>query len=397
MWKAKGHIDRKYTTRKWFHATLGLSSPPMLRKLYVDNYKSLVNFEIELQEVCLLLGRNGVGKSAVLDVVFAIRQLLSGSVRVTDTDCLPPSTITRWQTRPVQVVEMTVDLAGETLTYRLEVEHEAGHKRARILHESLRASGKPLFTFLQGTVQLYRDNHEIGPTFSSDWTESALARVAPVRDNQKLTRFLEWAKRILVCGLYPRSFATETSSEDPMLERDGRNFTAWYRHIFQERQDLVPAYVEAMKKVMPGFEGISLERAGRDTRAFMVRLREHDEAFTLALHELSDGQRALLALYALAHITAGQGYTLFLDEPDNYVASVEIQPWLDAVTEAAGESIPQAVLCSHHPELIDYFGSRRTLMMVRESSGPTRIMTLDPKQVTPGMKLSELAARGWAL
>lgn len=369
----------------------------MLKKLYVDNYKCLVNFELELQDACLLLGRNGVGKSSVLDVVFAVRQMLSGLTRVSDDDAFPPSSLTRWQHSRAQTIELTCDIDGSDLVYRLEIEHEEGFRKARILNETLTTSGQPLFAFHQGVVQLYKDDHHAGPSFSSDWTESGLARVAPVRENKRLTRFLDWARKILVCGLYPRSFVTETSSEDSVLARDGSNFTAWYRHIFQERQDLVPGYVEALKRVMPGFEGISLERAGRETRAFMARLRERGESFTLALHELSDGQRALLAIYALVHITEGQGYTLFLDEPDNYVATVEIQPWLDALSDAAGATIPQAVLCSHHPELIDYFGCDKTLMLVREQSGPTRVKTPDPGQLTPGMKLSELVARGWAL
>ncbi|MBL8731294.1 MAG: hypothetical protein JNN13_02870 [Planctomycetes bacterium] len=49
------------------------------------------------------------------------------------------------------------------------------------------------------------------------------------------------------------------------------------------------------------------------------------------------------------------------------------------------------MLCSHHPELIDYFGCDKTLMLVREQSGPTRVKTPDPGQWTPGMKLSELS------
>ena len=37
----------------------------MLQRPYVDNYKCLVNFELPFQEVTLLLGPNGVGKTAV--------------------------------------------------------------------------------------------------------------------------------------------------------------------------------------------------------------------------------------------------------------------------------------------------------------------------------------------
>ena len=61
----------------------------MLQRLYVDNYRHLVNFELRLQELSLLLGRNGAGKTSVLDVVLAIRRLLNGTARVTDPDTFP--------------------------------------------------------------------------------------------------------------------------------------------------------------------------------------------------------------------------------------------------------------------------------------------------------------------
>ena len=49
----------------------------MIQRLYVNNYKCLVNFELRLQELSLLLGPSGVGKTAVLDIMYALRRLLS--------------------------------------------------------------------------------------------------------------------------------------------------------------------------------------------------------------------------------------------------------------------------------------------------------------------------------
>lgn len=44
----------------------------MFKRLYVDNYKSLVNFELPLDELTLLFGLNGVGKTSILEVIFAV-------------------------------------------------------------------------------------------------------------------------------------------------------------------------------------------------------------------------------------------------------------------------------------------------------------------------------------
>jgi len=86
----------------------------MIRRLYIDNFKCLVNFELNLQDLTLLVGPNGVGKTSVLDVVFALRQLLAGTAKVTDLGAFPTSTLTRWQKRNMQVFELDAVLEGIT-------------------------------------------------------------------------------------------------------------------------------------------------------------------------------------------------------------------------------------------------------------------------------------------
>jgi predicted ATPase len=367
----------------------------MIKRLYIDNFKSLVNFELNLQELTLLLGPNGVGKTSVLDVMFALRQLLAGIAKVTDDGIFPVLTLTRWQQRDTQVVEIDASLGGADFRYRLEILHERPTRRARIMVETLSMGGQPLFQFKEGEVQLYRDNHTAGPKFGSDWNESAMARVPARHDNKHLTTFLEFMRKVIVCGLYPANFLAESATEDAVLQRDARNFAAWYRHLLLERQDLVPEFTKALQEVISGFRGIRMEKVGLDTRALMVMFKQHNEKYELRLDELSDGQRALIALYTLVRLSAGQGYTLMLDEPDNYVALAEIQPWLMELADACGGEVPQAILCSHHPELIDYLGVDRGALLERETSGVTRAKALADATVDDGLKLSERVARGW--
>jgi len=332
----------------------------------------------------------------VLDVIHALRQLLSGRAEILDPEIFPAGTLTRWSTTGVQVFEMDVDLCGDVVTYRLEIEHIEEIRGARICLERLSAEAKPLFESRGDEVTLYRDDHTAGPTFPADYfAASALARTPARKENQRVTRFLEHMRKTVICGLYPRGFAAESSSEDALLARDGSNFAGWYRHIFQEHQELMPDYLEALRDVIDGFQGIRLEKVGSDTRAFQTIFAQHGKRFELRLSELSDGQRALIALYALVHLTAGQGYSLFLDEPDNYLALPEIQPWLIALSDACGDTLSQAVLCSHHPELIDYLGGDRGLLMARETSGVVVTKRPSTDGLEGGLKLSELIARGW--
>lgn len=371
----------------------------MIRRVYVDNYKCLVNFALQLDALTLLLGANGVGKSAVLDVLFSLRHLLDGSSKVVDRGVFPSSTCTRWQKVATQVVEVEVLLGSDSFVYRLEVEHDADRRRGHIQHETLNANGKPLFAFDNGEVQLYRDDHGAGPSFPADWSESALARVAHRGDNKRLTAFLEFMRRMVVCGLYPRTFTAESSIEDPVLSRDGANFTSWYRHMMLEHQDLVPEFLGAISEVLPDFASIRLERVGTDARALRLQFRRgagsDADKYELSLDELSDGQRALLAIYALIHLSAGQGNALFLDEPDNYVALAELQPWLMTLADACGDTLPQVVICSHHPELIDYLGPDHGLILSKEITGVTKVSKASDIELGDALTVSEVIARGW--
>lgn len=341
----------------------------MLKRLYADNYRCYVNFQIELRELTLLVGPNGSGKSSVLDLLLALRQLLSGLGKVSDPGLFPFRSLTRWQDRKVQVFELTVGLDDEgDSTYRLEIEHERESRRARIILELLAVNQKPLFEFRRGEVQLYRDDHTAGAKYSADWSESAMARAAPSGVNRRLTRFREFMRGVTVCALDPKRFQGESVLEEPLLQSDGANFASWYRHQIQERQDLMPEVFEVLRKVLDDFSSIRMEKVGSEARAFIVVFEGGNGRYELRLDELSDGQRELIALYALVYL-AGDRDVLFLDEPDNYLALAEIQPWLMALSDRCGTGPRQAIICSHHPELIDYLGGEAGVLLKRESSG----------------------------
>lgn len=367
----------------------------MLKRLHVDNYRCFVNFRLEFQELTLLLGPNGAGKSSVLDVLNGLRQLLNGTAKVTDPVAFPTRSLTRWQQNSTQVFEVVAEVEkGDELTYRLEIQHERETRRARISLETLTSAGQPLFECRNGEVQLYKDSHEKGPTYSADWSESALARVAARPANRRLTRFLALMRGLSVCALDPKRFLADSVSEDPVLLVDGSNVASWYRHQTLERQDLIPQVTETLREVMTDFQAIRLEKVGVDARALMVSFRNGERHYELRLDELSDGQRATIALYALIRL-AGPEDVLFLDEPDNYLALSEIQPWLMALSDACGERPRQAVICSHHPEALDYLGPASGVLLKREPTGTISTRRVSEIPNPEPLKLSEVFARGW--
>lgn len=214
--------------------------------------------------------------------------------------------------------------------------------------------------------------------------------------NRTLTRFADFMGSVIVCSPSPAGFETEAAEESVRLGRDATNFAAWYRRIQLEIPGQVAELTSELRRVIEGFDQMSLVEAGLDVRALMVSFAaEGGKPYSLRPDEISDGQRALILLYALAKLTANQDCVLFLDEPENFVALAEIQPWLIEIADNCGESLPQVVMCSQHPELIDCLGRESGILLNRGNGGVTRTSKLKDVSADGALKLSELVARGW--
>jgi predicted ATPase len=367
----------------------------MLTRLYADNFRCLVNFELKLARLSLLLGENGSGKTSAFEVLHRLRSFVDGDSKVDAV--FPPSDLTRWQTTGMQRFELDMAIGSDAYGYRLLVEHDTDRRKMRVKEERLTVGGRPLFEFIDGNAQLFRDDFSAGPKYPFGWTQSGVGSLHERSENQKLTRFRKEMAGLVIAQANPSAMGSESRREERTLSRSMDNFASWYRYLSQEQQAALPAIFEELRKVLPGFHGFSIKEAGEDVRVLKVlfdREPPNGRAMPFDFTELSDGQRVLIALYSLLHGLRGEGTSLFLDEPENYVTLREIQPWLATLTELCGDGLEQAVLISHHPEVVDYLAGSAGIWLERDSGGPVRV-TYEPPSLPDGLKASEAMARGW--
>ncbi len=93
----------------------------MLTKMYVHNYRCLVNFEIEFDSLMLLLGANGSGKTSLFDILYCIRKLVVDNAKVYEV--FTADDLTVWLDSQ-QIFELHVEGNGGSYVYRLVVEHQ---------------------------------------------------------------------------------------------------------------------------------------------------------------------------------------------------------------------------------------------------------------------------------
>jgi predicted ATPase len=343
------------------------------------------------------MGRNGSGKSTFGDALVAVQVLLFGQSK-TD-ELFVPATLTRWQQAPRQRFELNVAGPSGPYRYQLVIEHRdttgTDQPRTRIIEEALTLDEKPLFRFEDGVVHLFRDDHSAGPEYPFDWGRSALGTIAPRNDNQKLTWFGQWFRGLAVVKPNPQLIDSLVEKDDFFLFVDGRNFASWYHAVSsadKRRDHLLHTTLAAS---LPGFEALNFDFAGPNRWYLRADFAESGRRVMLYFNELSDGQRSLILLYSVMHFLLGQGRTVFLDEPDNFISLDEIQPWLLSATDLVDGGSGQLIVVSHHPEIFNQWAIGHGLVAERDGCGPVRVRKYAQaadSELTP----AETIARGWA-
>jgi predicted ATPase len=195
-------------------------------------------------------------------------------------------------------------------------------------------------------------------------------------------QFKNWIESLHCLQLNPHAMAKKTDREDAGLAFDMSNFASWYRHMNQEREDAASKFRDQLRQILPGLGSLNLRSTVANLRSLEARFDIAESSpevyLTVAFDELSDGQRVLTCLYALLNFVVEGNACLFLDEPENYIAIPEIQPWLVELRDRIEDRGGQVILISHHPEIIDYLAPEIGLVFERVGTGPVRVRNYSP-------------------
>lgn len=371
----------------------------MITRLYANNFRCLVAFEAKFESFGLLCGPNGSGKSSVFDALRLIRSLATGEAALGGEGIkdVPKLEFTNWLDSKVQEFELSLSGEGHVFDYKLKIEQKADFEKPRIVAESATCDGRNLFERdLEGVRFPKKEGAPAG--FPLDWRQSVLAVFQPKNPKTELALLQKAISSLLILRPNPRSMEQESRSEARHPEFSLTNLTSWYRSLSGE-QEWMDSLRDSLRDVWHDFKSFRLVDVGLNTKALQLKFEgsrnsPDDKNGGLFFEQLSDGERALIALYMIrAALDTGAVQTVLIDEPDNFIGLPELQPWVLTMRELLDPN-RQAILISHHPELLSNAGEDFGRYLWRDShTSPTRI---GPLKIPPGIGAAEAVARGWA-
>jgi ABC-type cobalamin/Fe3+-siderophores transport system ATPase subunit len=354
----------------------------VIRRLYVNNFRCLQNFELPIlgKSSALLIGKNGSGKTTVGFALEILQKIARGTNRV--GDLVKPKDFTRGMTDVPMRLEIEVELEKGIYGYSVAFDLGQGSREMRILDEKLTFDGMPIYTRDRAHVTLLQQGKVSEAKFLIDWYLVALPIIQQQSPKDPLFLFKQWLARMLILQPIPSLIDGISEQETQQPTRQLLDLGAWFTGLLANTPSAYTKIDTYLKQVMPDLEDIQNPETGTDSRSLFVRFSNEQGKIRLPFKDLSDGEKSFLicALVLAANSIYGPLFC-FWDEPDSFLSLEEVGHFILTLRRAF-QSGGQFVATSHNSEAIRSFSDENTLVLYRKSHlEPTIVRLLEELQI----------------
>ena len=353
----------------------------VIRRLYVNNFRCLENFELPIsgRSSALLIGKNGAGKTTVSLALQILQKIAQDTNRV--GDLVKPKDLVRSRADVPMRFEIEVELEGKIYEYIIAFEFPEGFKELRVFEEKFTVDGNPVYSREVAQVHLTRAGQDAD--FLIDWHLVALPIVHLKPTDDPLFVFKRWLGSMLILRPIPSLILGDSEQDTLRPNPQVTNFGAWFSGLLADAPSAYAKIADYLKQVMPDLKDIKNPMVGTESRSIVVQFFKDRKSLTLPFADLSDGEKCFMICALVLAANDAQGPLFcFWDEPDNYLALDEVGHFVLALRQAF-QSGGQFIATSHNPEAIRRFSDENTLLLYRKSHlEPTIARPLSELQVT---------------
>jgi predicted ATPase len=378
----------------------------MITELYLAHYKSVTEQTIDFRSINVLVGKNGSGKSNIIDALSFLSDVANDDLDYAITKRHGADSVRQWSKYKPYHVTIQVRVEGR----------DGGHGLYRIVFSSSRNNYRIQEEFLEwsGTSQFFDDrphstsirrDSDSSITYNSTYKEEHVER-SESSDEERTSKIrLEPGESLIhyllstyldarfllepvidevrvfsIFAIFPNTIRSpQTVSRAAELDTDGKNIASIIKQMTGERRRGRDRIIKALRVVMPQLSGISIRStAGYYVPVFSVT-DPTGETHELNMSQISDGTLRMLGILTALHQPQAP-LKVALEEPEQMVHPALLIIIRDAVLEfTRRRKNGQVFITTHSSVLMDLFNVEDVLA-VEYSKGSTRCSRVSKRQ-----------------
>jgi AAA15 family ATPase/GTPase len=304
-------------------------------QINVDNFKSLLNFELKLSKFSCLIGLNGSGKSTVLQLFDFLAQQFNGD-------------ISGWLVQKHwSAIELNSRLSNKSnIDFTIRLTHEGvdiewhasfNRKLLRCTKERITWNNNLLLNVKDGRYSVYglANQHIEQNLFNSDISFSYQGSILSQLKEEQLPN---------EDMLSPELLRQRTRESRGTLGIGGEKFSAFLHELgVEKRQKLT----DKLKKVYPQLEFIDSKSLRSGWKQMNISEVFGGKSISTEARHINDGLLRMMAVFAQLAYSGG---FMLLDEIENGINPELIEFLLDSLVESS----LQVLVTTHSPVILNY-------------------------------------------
>ncbi len=340
-----------------------------IKSIKVDNFKSLVNFELPLAKFSCLVGLNGSGKSTVLQFFDFLSQQFRGDLsgwlkqRQWEASDLN-SKLTRKQNIDFEILLSSVDYSEFEVkwsasfnrqTLRCTSERLEWNKQLLLKVENGNYQAWTLQRVSQGVIpgkdgiNTYLSTIEKREILSGDipfnYQGSVMSQIKDSQLPQEIRQLKTFFANLHALDLLaPELLRQRTRDAGNSLGLGGEKLSAFLHEIGEEKQADIQS---KLAKIYPRFKHFDTSSLRSGWKSLTIQEQFGDTIVKTEARHVADGFLRMLAVFA--QLSKEQSF-LLLDEIENGVNPELIEFLIDELVGAS----PQVLITTHSPMVLNY-------------------------------------------
>jgi predicted ATPase len=360
----------------------------MLTRLHVENFKCLLNVDIDLAPFTVLIGPNDSGKSSILDAILLLGQTAKGPTGQVFVEAKSLDNLV-WQRDPHRNIVWNVEVGnlGHSIQYLLEISPILGG----VAKEKLKAGSATLFEYSRkGTeeiiqVSLPHPGGNIQQPIIFAQTALSLFKQYQQRGTDPVLDFLACISSARKYCLEPAALRVGATPKVALpghangsLSPCGDNLAAVLDSILTSPdRSMILGLEKVLQQEIPTICSVSTYQIPQHgtAKGLQYGLANTKPVVTIPAELVSDGAILLTAFLALGYSDTPN--MIFIEEPENGFHYSRLKLVIDYIrkmtTGEIGDRPRQVIIATHSPLLLNFCQPEEVRICLRDKEKGTTV------------------------